>query len=69
MGQFKRVREKKSLTETLQKRVNNVLTGKYKKVLKKGVLMRHYQVSKYLGVLRPVNHYGYIRAKRRYQKL
>ena len=35
MGQFKRVREKKSLTETLQKRVNNVLTGKYKKVLKK----------------------------------
>ena len=29
MGQFKRVR-KKSLTGTLQKRVNNVLTGKYK---------------------------------------
>ena len=52
MGQLKKVRDKKmkkkkSLTETLQKRVNNVLTGKYKKVLKKkGVLMRHYQVSK-----------------------
>ena len=31
MGRFKRVR-KKNLTGTLQKRVNNVLTGKYKKV-------------------------------------
>ena len=54
MGQFKRVR-KKSLTGTLQKRVNNVLTGKYKKagflllffffVCVCVVLMRHYQVT------------------------